>query len=439
MEQAVSDEKRGGAFRKVIVSVVLIAAIVVAGSGVAWTLVKLRPEAERVAVTNPGYTVEVEVVARRDHLHHISGFGTAAPLRAATLSAEVSGVIAWTDDALRVGSPVAKGDVVCRIDAASHEQELTRRGSLLEEARAELERIGKELISTGKRIVLMKEEQVLSAEEVRRQEDLSAAGAGTAQTLDQARMKLKASERILLEMESLLELRRHDRKKIESSIVARMAEVELARIEVARCEIRAPISGVIAERSVEPGEYVRPGTNLFRIVDLTVVEVPIQVPASEAGAIAPGTPVVVRIPQDPGEGWKGIIGRIAPEIDPLNRTTSVYVQVDNRGLGKQLRIGQLVEARIEGERYEDVVIIPRRALIDEYAFVKKGNSAERRQPTVLRTLGDDLILDGGIEEGELLIVTNLEVLYEGAEVITSAELNDRLQQADSASAASQDS
>lgn len=434
MDKAVPEKKRPSSLRKAAISLVLIAAVVALGAGVARALVKYRPKAQRVAVENPGYTVEVEKIARRDYLHHISGFGTAMPIRAATLSAEVGGVIDWMDASLRVGSPIAKDAPLCRIDDASHSQELTRRRSLLEEARSERERTVEELSGTAERIEIMKEERLLAAEEVQRQEELSAAGAGTEQTLGQARMQLKVAQRVLLEMRNRLQLRRYDLDKIESAIVARKAEVELARLDVERCEIRAPIPGVIAERSVEPGEFVRPGTDLFRIVDLSVVEVPIQVPASEAGAIALDTPVTVMLPQDPSQRWHGVIGRIAPEVDPLNRTTAVYVQVDNRGLDTELRIGQLVEARIEGTRYPGAIVIPRRALIDRYAFVKKGNRAERREPEILRALGDDLILDSGIDEGEELIVTNLEVLYDGARVITSGELNRRLQSVDSASA-----
>lgn len=427
MSRAERTDVRGAVVRKVIVSVLLIAIIVVAGTGAARAFIKYRPEAEQQAVAvNPGYTVEIEQVQFRDYRHYITGFGTAAPLRMATLSAEVGGIVRWIDESLRVGSSIEEGTLIFRIDDASSIQELTRRKSLLDEAEATLKRIDQELINTIARTEVVKEEQLLIQQEVKRQEDLGKAGAGTEQALDQARRQLKGTERALLEIENQLQLRKHDRDKVEISLVARKAEVELARLDVARCEIRAPFSGVISERYVEVGELVRPGMNLFRIVDLSVVEVPIEVPASEVGAIALHSPVTLMLPQDPAQSWKGAITRIAPEVDLRNRTTAIYVQVDNRGLDPKLRIGQLVEARIEGAYYTGVVVIPRRALVDGFAFVKKGNRAERRKPEVLRALGDDLILENGIETGEELIVTNLELLFDGADVITSAELNRRM-------------
>lgn len=425
--------------RRTLVSGVLIAIVIAIGVGAAATLIRLRPQAELVTSRHTGYTVEVEEVHRRDYQHRVLGYGTVAPIRTAVLSAEIGGIIVRLDDAHRVGSEVRQDEVLCRIDDASYRQELGRRQSLLEESATDIKRIGQELENARARAVFVAKERDFSRQEVTRQEDLAEAGAGTDQALDQARKQLQTAERFLLELQNQIEVLRLDRERTESIIKAREAEVELARLDFDRCEIRAPIPGVIAERSVNPGELVAAGTSLFRIVDISIVEIPVQIPESEAGEITLDATVMLALPQDPDRKWQGVITRIAPEVDALNRTATIYVQVENRGLDVQLRLGQLVEASIDGMRYLDAVVIPRRALIDGFAFIKQGDLADRREPEVLRALGDDLIIESGIDEGEHLIISNLEVLYDGAKVITSAELNEILSNEDDSPGITEDS
>ncbi len=400
--------------------------VILAGIGAARILAGMKPQAELVVSTHTGYTVEVTEVHRRDYQHRISGYGTAVPIQTAVMSAQIGGIVIQIDDAHRVGSKVRKGDLLCKIDDASYRQELNRRESILEESAADMKQIEQELQSARARAVLFAKERDLARQEVTRQEDLSKAGAGTDQALDQARKQFQTGERLLLEIQNQIAVKRLGLVKMDSSIKGRKAEVELARLDLERCEIRAPIGGIIAERNVEPGELVNAGTELFRLVDMSVVEIPVHVPESEAGAITLNSTVMVTLPQDPAAQWKGLITRISPEVDPLNRTAAVYVQVDNRGLERQLRLGQLVEAQIDGVHYSNAIVIARRALIDGYAFIKQGDEADRRTPEVLRAVGDELIVTSGIEEGELLIISNLEALYDGAKVITSSELNELL-------------
>lgn len=421
-----SKSKDGFAFRKLIVSVLLIGMVFVVGIGMARVLISLRPQAERVESHHQGYTVEVLNIERRDYQHIISGFGTAAPIQTAELSAEVSGIIQHIDNTHRVGTKIEKGQLLCKIDDGKYLQELAKKESLLEESASDIKRIDQDLKNTRERAVIAEKERDLTRQEVARQLELREAGAGTEQTLEQKQRELQSAERFLLEIQNQIEVRRLERVKTDSTIRSRKADLELAQLDLDRCDIRSPIAGVIAERNVDPGELVNSGTSLFRIVDMSVVEIPVQIPESESGSITLDAAVTVGLPQDENRTWSGAITRIAPEVDELNRTVAVYVQVVNEGMDAKLRLGQLVEARINGVLYAEAVILPRRALIDGYAFVKEGDAAVRREPDILRALGDELILNGGVQEGENLIVSNLEVLYDGAKVITSAELNKSL-------------
>jgi RND family efflux transporter MFP subunit len=284
-------------------------------------------------------------------------------------------------------------------------------------------RVEQELTNLEARIRVVKEEYALAQAEVKREEALGVDGLATQQSLDQARRQLQAAERTLLEIENQYEVRQSERSRLENTVKVRRAEVELAKLDLARCELSAPFKGIVAERNVEPGELVRVGTSLFRFVDVSLVEIPIEIPSSEANAINRTDAVEICATQNPSQCWEGRIEAISPEIDPLNRTASVYVVVENPAEGNLPRLGQLVEARIKGASFPKVVSVPRRALIDGFAFVKRGSVAERRRPEVLRALGDHLLIREGLAPGDQLIVTNLEMLHDGVKVSTSEEIS----------------
>ena len=417
----------GGAARKVVLSAILVVLILSGGGTGAYFLLRSPRKVELSSLGNIGYTVEIRQVEKGDYQQIILGFGTVQAIQTATISAEVSGKILEFDDSLRVGSEVTENQLLCRIDSSSYVETLRIRESGLDQAKGDLKRLEEEIGKAKERVDVMREDLELVKKEVTRQEALIEADVAAKQMVERARSAYQMSRRILLEMESQYNSRRWEIAGVQKLIESREAEVKLARLDLERCEIHAPFSGTIAARTVQPGEFISMGTPLIRLTDVSRVEIPIQVPASEVQVIALGSKVEAQMPQMTSLAWKGVVDRISPEIDVLNRTATVYIQVDNRELEYPLLPGQLVEAGIEGRLYPQKVVIPRRALIDGYAFVKIGDHAERRKPKVLRAIGDDLLIDAGIEQGEWLIVSNLEILYDGIKVATSEELNRWLQ------------
>jgi RND family efflux transporter MFP subunit len=268
-----------------------------------------------------------------------------------------------------------------------------------------------------------REELKLAERDLAREEQLKASGVSAASSFDAATRSVQVARRILLETENLLSAKRFELTNIQSLIATRRAELQMARLDQDRCEIRSPFEGIVAERRIEPGELVTTGTPLVRLIDIARVEIPIQLPASEVVHLAVGHAAQLHIPGEETVSWSGEVARISPEIDQQNRTVAVYIRADNSEMESPLLPGLLVEARIEGRTYEEVVVIPRRALLDNSSFVKIGETAHRRQPRVLRTIGDDVLIAEGLTSGEDLILTNLELLFDGARVITSEEMN----------------
>ncbi|HDN79438.1 MAG TPA: HlyD family efflux transporter periplasmic adaptor subunit [Chloroflexi bacterium] len=93
------------------------------------------------------------------------------------------------------------------------------------------------------------------------------------------------------------------------------AAVEAARIQLDKHIIRAPASGFVSTRSVEPGENIQPGATLMTISYLDEVELTLYVPLTKLGLVKLGQSVEVTVDAYPGEVFRGYVVYISPEAE----------------------------------------------------------------------------------------------------------------------------
>lgn len=131
-----------------------------------------------------------------------------------------------------------------------------------------------------------------------------------------------------------------------------VTEGEIKSIEKTRktskhVPIRSTFSGTILKRNVEEGDYVKAGTALYHVADLSRVWVQIDAYESDLPHLSVGQTVLVEIDSFPGETFAGKIAFIDPVIDKKTRTARVRVEVANKeGL---LRPGMFAQAIIEAD------------------------------------------------------------------------------------------
>jgi cobalt-zinc-cadmium efflux system membrane fusion protein len=142
----------------------------------------------------------------------------------------------------------------------------------------------------------------------------------------------------------------------------------------ARIEVKAPETGIIVEKNTNVGDIADPGKDppLFRVADLTTLGVWIHPPEEYLPVLKkllkerpPGELAVeLKLQSDrsapPIKGW---LLRLAPSIDPNQRTPLLFGRIDNPD-GKELLVGQLVLATILVPQETGLVEIPTTALND---------------------------------------------------------------------------
>ena len=252
---------------------------------------------------------------------------------------------------------------------------------------------------------------VIQAEGIRAAAEGARAGVAAAEAnLAVARQRLESAE-TLRKAGAMSEI---DFKAAAAGYEAARAQLAAARAQAAgaieaavTATIRAPMNGVINSRSVEVGENVNPGQELFTLVRSDELELSGQVPLEAAASIRPGQPVIFSLPAYPNRDFRGSVSRIEPMANPQTRQVGVYVRMKNPG---GIVGGQFATGRILAESTQEATVIPEAAVRgagnDTHVMVIQNNRVAKR----LVTLGAAdpstgmVAVSSGLQPGEMVIV-----------------------------------
>jgi len=168
--------------------------------------------------------------------------------------------------------------------------------------------------------------------------------------------------------------------------------------------------GVVAHLGVREGNFVTPASNVMSIAELDRIWVLAEVFERQAGLVVPGQQAEVELDYLPGERWQGTVDYVYPELDPVTRTLKVRIRFENEG--QALRPNMFARVTLLGSDTEEVVHIPREALI-------RGGAADR----VVLALGAgrfrSQIVDTGVESGDRVAIR--DGLSAGDVIVTSGQ------------------
>jgi RND family efflux transporter MFP subunit len=340
-----------------------------------------------------------------------------------------------------VGSYVTKGSVLVRLDDRDARIRLATARDQVEQSQRAVDqaiaaqrqaeaRLGvregeKFNIETFSQVRSNKANLELAEKELQRAERLVASGDVSRSSLDMRRAQRDALLGQLDEARSNAAVAVRAISSAEANVAAARSAVATARTQVEQAEkalsdtiIYAPISGYIAERVADPGEYVSPNTpntKIATIVKTSTLRMKIDVPEQSIGKVSRGQGISLQTSAFPDRNFAGTVVRISPSLNATARTLSVEAEVANAdGL---LKPGQFATVRITQSLPENAVMVPVEAVLTEgesnSIFVIKDGAA-RQQRVQLGLLENGFIqVKQGVNEGDIIATSNLNVLSDG--------------------------
>lgn len=204
----------------------------------------------------------------------------------------------------------------------------------------------------------------------------------------------------------------------ESEVKRQEATLGIAQKKLGDATLKAPISGAIAKRHVNRGEFVKDNSAVFTIVRSDILKYTGTVPEHAALLVRSGQSVQLQVDAVPGRMFTGKITRVSPAVDVTNRTVSLEAQVPNpQGL---LKPGLFARGAAEVGRDRGVAFVPEAAVsyfvgITKLFVVTDGKVQERTVKVGRKQNGAVEVLEG-VKPGELVATSSLAQLYDGAPV-----------------------
>src|SRR5262249_26557006 len=173
---------------------------------------------------------------------------------------------------------------------------------------------------------------------------------------------------------------------------------------VSELPVTAPADGVVIGRSVNAGQVVGAGQELFVVTDLATVWIIGDLYEKDFAAVRMGTPASISLPSAPGRTIRGRVAYIDPRVDPATRTAKVRVEVPNQD--GALRLGMFVEVTLDGGTTRAPGLVPRAALQSIGSPTRPGQATAEEGRFVERTVetgtttGEHVEIVHGLEPGE---------------------------------------
>lgn len=369
----------------------LLLVLVLAGAAAAWLALRPRPV--------PTVTVERGPVIKAFY-----ATGTVRPDREYVLKAKVAGKL--TDLAVRENSPVQKGQLLARIDERQRAADVAKISAELREAQAQAAADAPQRLEVLARIKEAREQFAIADRILKRTESLIEKNAVNPTDLDAARRSHVQWSNTVAALESQL-----GNWKITSQRAVEVATANLKKAEadLADCDIRAPITGLVLERYIENDQIVGVNEKLFLVAAVDDKVMKAAVDEEDVRKVRDGQRVDMQLYayNDLGTPEKpyilgGTVYEVLPSANPTNKTYEVKVRFESPP--PTLKVGMTAELNFEEQRKLDRLIVPVSAVLDSKVYKPRGGGKYEAVPvrTGVRSLERVEVVDGLIE-GDIIV------------------------------------
>lgn len=211
-----------------------------------------------------------------------------------------------------------------------------------------------------------------------------------------------------------------DLEKAKADLSRADADLELARKNRRDAEVKPPIAGIVHEKLVSQGSYVKTETILATMMDMSEVHVRFSVPELEAARLRKDQPVKFRLRTTPPDEWlPATLFHVGQKVDEKTRAVECTAKVDQPTA--DLRAGMFASVKIEYDRKRSVHIPERAVLPTErglLVYVLDGTKVKAVEVQLgLRVQGGVQVLSG-LKPGDRIVVDGATSLRDGIEVDT---------------------
>jgi HlyD family secretion protein len=363
-------------------------------------------------------TVDVAPLTR-----DVAGEGRVVAAQSPTLFAPGAGTVTL---AVKAGDPVKRGQVLARVDSPELTNRLAQERSNVDALRADLARAEVEARQQTAALQSAYEnariDQQTAANDLARQTQAFEAGATARMQVERAQDAL-AKARLALDQARDLRGLKTDSLKLDvqakqSALSRQQLLVADLERQVAELQVRSPVDGQVGQLFIADRTNVARDARLLSVIDLSALEVQMQVAESFARELQPGMPGEIN---GNGQRWAGQVSSVSPEV--VNGEVAARLRFAG-AQPEQLRQNQRLSVRVLLDKRDKVLGVARGSFVDEsggsFAYVVRDGVAQKVPVKLgVRSL-ERVEVISGLVAGDRVVISGAEN-FKGAERVLIAD------------------
>ncbi|MDE0052641.1 MAG: efflux RND transporter periplasmic adaptor subunit [Gammaproteobacteria bacterium] len=404
----------------VLVPIVLLAA----GAVGALYFIRTKPSVEPSPPTERVWTVDSVPVRLTDIQPEIQLFGKIFAARQIQIRALVTGQIVEIHPNLVEGGLIRRGETILAIDEFEYRSALKESEARLAEARARIvEREAKRRAET-KALTRDREILALLDRDLKRATQLRKRGNISIQSLDKKRLEMSRQQRAIVLRQNGIDAETARLKQEKATIERLDVAVQRARYDLERTRVRAPFDGVFLNVTAQAGQRLDTAESVGSLIATGRLEARFhlsdaqygRLTSTERGVIGRKARVVWRVGQRRLD-LKAVVARVGAQIDTASGGVELFARIENREAASSLRPGAFVEVHVPDRIYANVARVPETVLHPgNVVYGVEDGRLVARQSKVVGRVGNDVLLRGGLSNGERLVTTQSVAMAPGLRV-----------------------
>lgn len=384
---------------RIVLTIILLAGLCIA------LLVTFKPEADKVAIPETIVRVDTVIAERSSYPIIVEANGTIQAETRGNLVAQVSGEIVQVADNFTTGGTFNKGDALIQIDQRDYQANLSQATASLSQA-----------------------------DSAYRQEQ------ATAKQAQDDWLRLGNTEPA-----PDLVMRKPQLAAAKAQLDSAKAAYETAKLNLSRTTITAPYDGRVIQRQAVLGQFVTMATPVAEIFSTGRVEIRLPISQQEFSQLGlnnfsnePNAKNKFKVLVSSQIGadeyfWDASIVRTDSTYDLNTRQIDVIAEIEDpfsKTLDQPpLKIGQFVNAKIQGRTVDDVYVIPNKSIREGgYVYAVREERLTKLPVTLLWQDDKNALISDGLNDNEIIVTTSLNSTLTGAK----AKLTDEVESISSA-------
>jgi RND family efflux transporter MFP subunit len=343
----------------------------------------------------------------------ISVTGSLNPDETVTINSEVIGKV--TAIKFDFGQAVRKGDVLAEIDKQEFQIQVERSKAALAQALARLGLSpGQENTPPTSTASLRQAQAQLDDAKFKYE-----SAAKLVKTGDISQERYTELEKAYRAREAAVESSRDELRMQWASMESLRSDVKLAEKRLNDSTMRAPFDGVVSQKHVSVGQYLKDNTAIVTLVKTNPMRLRVEVPETAAGVVRLGTALTFTTDAIPGKQFQAIVRELNPSLDSKSRSLTAEARLTTSD--PRLRPGMFAQVNLILAREVDVLMVPKQAIytiagLTKLFVIRDGKAVEVRVQPGFEQNGWVEIQQDSVHPNDRVAISNLGVLVNGSPV-----------------------